>query len=266
MTVSEMARLMLHALARSALAALVLLVCTTTWTQSGEMPAGSGLAGSWTLAPLVKKVMPTVVSIRATAQALEAYPSAGPGFGFPDGPLPITRSIYGAGVIVDAERGLALTADHVVKGAEAISVLLSDGRRFIASTVVRDEDSDLAILKIDATGLVAGSIDRLESAEPGDFVLAIGDPLELERSVTFGIVSALHRSWIDVPGHNLVQTDVLLGRGNSGGPLFNLRGEIIGINIARTGHAAGERTFGFAAPASAATAILLRAQKVDQAM
>ena len=68
------------------------------------------------------------------------------------GPLPITRSIYGAGVIVDAERGLALAADHVVKGAEAVSVLLSDvGRRFVATTVMRDEDSDLAILKIDAT-------------------------------------------------------------------------------------------------------------------
>ena len=265
--VSEMARLILHPVeARIALAALMLLVCSVAWAQGGEKPAGGGLAASETLAPLVKQIMPTVVGIKVTAQTLEAYPSAGPGLGFPDGPLPITREFYGAGVIVDAERGLMLTSRHIVKGAETISVVLSDERRFVATIVVTDEESDLAVLRTDARGLAAGRIASSSAAEPGDFVLAIGDPLGLERTVTFGIISALHRSWDDVAGHDLIQTDVLLGRGSSGGPLFNRRGEIVGINIARAGNAAGERTFGFAGPASAATAILLRAQRAAQAM
>ena len=251
---------------RGVLAALMLLVYSVTWAHGGEMPAVGGLAALETLAPLVKQIMPSVVSVTATTQALETYPSAGPGQGFPDGPLPVTRDFYGAGVIVDAKRSLILTSGHVVKGAETISALLSDRRRLAATVIVTDEESDLAILRVEATGLVAGPIARAPAAEAGDFVLAVGDPLGLDRTVTFGIISALHRSWYGVSSHDLIQTDVLLGRGSSGGPLFNLRGEIVGINVARADNAGGERTFGFAAPASAATAILLRAQKAAQAM
>ena len=140
-------------------------------------------------------------------------------------------------------------------------MLLSDGRCFTARPVIADDEFDLAVLKIDASGLIAVSIDRPNQAEPGDFVLAIGDPLGLEHSATFGMISAIHRSRSGIPGHDLIQSDVLLGRGSSGGPLFNLRGEIIGINIARTSDAANERGFGFAAPASALIAILRKAQE-----
>ncbi|WP_376963843.1 S1C family serine protease [Bradyrhizobium erythrophlei] len=99
--------------------------------------------------------------------------------------------------------------------------------------------------------------------EAGDFVLAVGDPLGLDHSATFGMISALHRSWPGIQGHDLIQTDVLLDRGSSGGPLFNLRGEIVGINTARAGEAMNERSFGFAVSAAAIQAILIRALKTN---
>jgi S1-C subfamily serine protease len=204
-----------------------------------------------------------VVTIKAIAQTIEAFSVSGPGSGFPDGPLPVTRDVYGAGVIVDADRGLIATANHVVKGTQAISVLLSDGRYFIARPVITDEEFDLAVLKIDASALISGSIDRPNQAEKGDFVLAVGDPLGFEHSATFGMISAMHRSRSGIPGHDLIQSDVLLGRGSSGGPLFNLRGEIIGINIARASDSSNERGFGFAAPSSALIPILRKAQEAD---
>jgi S1-C subfamily serine protease len=252
----------LHPKRASALAALM-FVCSVMRVLGGEASVVGGPAVVQTLAPLIKRVKHTVVTVKVTAQALDAYPVTEPGSGFPDGPLPVTLEIYGGGIIVDADRGLIVTSDHVVKGAEAISVVLFDGRHFAARIIVTDEESDLAILRIEAAGLVSGTIDCANSSEPGDLVLAIGDPLGLEQSASFGMVSALHRSWLGVPGHDLIQTDVLLDRGSSGGPLFNLRGEIIGINIARASDAGRGRSFGFAAPASAIIGILLRAQKAD---
>lgn len=249
---------------KSPLAASMLLLICWLSAASGEQATVIGTpAAIQTLSPLVKQVTPTVVTIKAIVQTIEAFPATGPGSGFPDGPLPVVRNVYGAGVIIDADRGLIATANHVVKGTEALSVLLSDGRCFAARPVVTDEDFDLAVLKVDASGLIAGSIDRPDQAEPGDFVLAVGDPLGFEHSATFGMVSAIHRSRSGIPGHDLIQSDVLLGRGSSGGPLFNLRGEIIGINIARTSDAANERGFAFAAPASSLIAILRKAREAD---
>lgn len=244
-------------------ASMLLLICWLSAASGEEATLFGTPAAIQTLAPLVKQVAPTVVTIRATIQTLEAVRVTEPGSGFPDGPLPVTRDVYGAGVIVDAERSLIATAGHVLKGTDAISVLLSDGRCFTVRPVVIDEEFDLAVLKIDASGLISGSIDRPNLAEPGDFVLAVGDPLGFEHSATFGMISGVHRSRSGIPGHDLIQSDVLLGRGSSGGPLFNLRGEIIGINLARTSDAANERGFGFAAPASALVAILHKAQDAE---
>jgi S1-C subfamily serine protease len=240
------------------LAVLVpLLFCGSTPVQSGEVSATP------TLAPLVKQVIRTVVTIEATLESLETIVPIGPGSGFPDGPLPVTRGAYGSGVIVDADRGLIATSNQVVEEATGISVRLSDERRVVARVVVADKESDLAVLRIDVSGLLAAPIDKPNGAEPGDFVLAMGDPFALEHSASFGIISAVHRSWPGVSGHDLVQTDVLLDRGSSGGPLFNLRGEVVGINIGRTRGASNERSFGFAAPASATMEILRKAQVVD---
>jgi S1-C subfamily serine protease len=168
----------------------MLLVCSIVQVIGGEVPVAGGPI-TQTLAPLVRQVKHSVVTVKATVQALEAYLPTGPGSEFPDGPLPVTREVHGGGIIVDAGRSLIVTSEHVVKGAEAISVLLFDGRRFAARIILTDQESDLAILRIDAAGLVAGTVDCANDAESGDFALAIGDLLGLEYSASFGIVSSL---------------------------------------------------------------------------
>ncbi|MFB9263283.1 trypsin-like peptidase domain-containing protein [Bradyrhizobium erythrophlei] len=130
-------------------AALAFAVAFATVAQSEEARIDAGASSIQTLRPLVKRVIQTVVSVSATIQTSYFYPPDGPGSGFPDGPLPITRTICGAGVMIDAELGLIVTSNHLVKGAETTSVLLFDGRRFDAGTRVVDEDNDLAILKIE---------------------------------------------------------------------------------------------------------------------
>lgn len=213
-----------------------------------------------TLAPMVRSVIHSVVSIQATVRTVEEYPVIERESGFPDGPLLATRNIYGAGVIVDADRGLIITSNHAVKGADAILVMLSDRRKFDARIVQIDGEADLVVLRIDASGLIASPIGKPDEVEPGDFVVAIGDPLGLDRSATFGMVSALHRSWPGIAYRDLIQTDALLDRGSSGGPLFNLRGEVVGIIAARIGKTVNERSFGFAIPVGAISRILLKSR------
>ena len=250
--------------AKTSFGALLLLACSVVCVLGGELPPGGGPVAIQTLAPLIDRIKPSVVTINATVQILEAYPSAGPGLGFPDGPLPVVRDVYGAGIVADSDRGFLVTSHHLVRGAETISVRLSDGRSFTAHITVTDEEADLAILNIPATGLVAATIDGTSAAQAGDFVLAMGDPLGLEHSTSFGMISGLHRSWPGVSGHDLIQADLLLEHGSSGGPLFNLRGEIIGINIGRANQTISGRGFGFAAPASAVIEVLLKAQRAKK--
>jgi S1-C subfamily serine protease len=216
-----------------------------------------------TLAPLVKRILPSVVTVRATRSASEDHEIIDPAAGFPDMPMPRSLEVYGAGVIADAAAGFIVTSNHVIEGADTITAGLSDGRNFEASVIEVDKDSDLAVLRIAATGLLAAPLHEGEAAEPGDFALAIGTPLGLGRSVTFGIVSALHRSLPGFKDADLIQTDALFDHGNSGGPLFNLQGEIIGINTARVSEAAGDRGFGFAVPAAAVRAVLSRCNRLS---
>lgn len=143
----------------------------------------------------------------------------------------------GSGFIV-SEDGLVLTNNHVIEGAEEIVVRLSDRRQFVAELIGRDPRSDVAVLKIEATGLPAAKIGKSSELAVGEWVLAIGSPFGFDFSVTAGIVSATGRS---LPRENYVpfiQTDVAINPGNSGGPLFNLDGEVVGINsqiYSRTG-------------------------------
>ncbi len=147
----------------------------------------------------------------------------------------MTKEVSGAGVIIKSESGSIVTSNHLIDGAKSLSVELSDGRRFEAKFVVADERHDLAMLRVSASGLTAATVGRSIDAEPGDFVLAVGGTAGLAQGVSFGIVSALHRSRAGIPCQDLIQTDALLDRGSSGGPLFNLRGEVIGIVVATTG-------------------------------
>ncbi|WP_245321024.1 trypsin-like peptidase domain-containing protein [Bradyrhizobium sp. NAS96.2] len=203
-----------------------------------------------TLAPLVGKIIRTVVSIKVDTgtAATSGSINSGP---------PMTKEVSGAGVIIKSESGLIVTSNHLINGAKALSVELSDGRRFEAKFVVADERFDLAMLRVSASGLTAATVGRSIDAEPGDFVLAVGGTAGPAQSVSFGIVSALHRSRAGIPCQDLIQTDALLDSGSSsGGPLFNLRGEVIGIVVATTGEA--ERGFGLAIPSDAIDRLFVR--------
>jgi S1-C subfamily serine protease len=224
---------------------------------------GSGLAqagevhGAQTLAPLVEKIIQSVVGIDAGME-VAAVSSAASSPASPDRPPATTRHVYGSGVIIKAEPGLIVTNNHLVDGAKTLSVRLADGRQVEAQFVVAVERYDLAMLRISAAGLTAARIGRSIEAEPGDFVVATGGPSGRGRSVSFGIVSALHRSRPGIPCQDLIETDALLDRDSSGGPLFNLRGEVIGIVAAGMGESESERSFGVAIPSDAIDRLFAR--------
>ncbi len=136
----------------------------------------------------------------------------------------------GAGFVVDPE-GLIVTNQHVVANADRIRVKLHNGRTHIATVVGADNATDLALLKITANHLAPLDLGDSDDIRVGDPVIAIGNPLEYERSVTAGIISALGRKVYEAePFENFIQTDAAINRGNSGGPLLNKRGEVIGVN------------------------------------
>jgi len=170
------------------------------------------------------------------------------------------NSGIGSGMIVDAAGGLILTNHHVVEGADEIAVRLYDGRAFPAELINADHASDMALLRIEADRLREVALGDSQEVQVGDFVLAFGSPLGFTQTITHGIVSAVGRSGTTIPVHyqNFIQTDAAINQGNSGGPLVNLRGEVIGMNTAiatRTGFDAG---IGFAIPASRIQALLPR--------
>ena len=139
----------------------------------------------------------------------------------------------GSGVIIDAENGYVVTNNHVVNNADEILVKLTDGREFKAKKLGADEQSDIALLKIDPDDLKALPLADSDELRVGDFVVAIGNPFGLSQTVTSGIVSALGRSGLNIGGYeNFIQTDAAINRGNSGGALISLRGELVGINTA----------------------------------
>jgi S1-C subfamily serine protease len=137
----------------------------------------------------------------------------------------------GSGVVVDPD-GFIVTNEHVVRDAAQIEVVLSDGRRLAARVVGSDKPSDIAVLKVAAGGLPAlpwGDSDELETGDP---VWAVGSPYGLDGTVTFGIISAKHRPEMQQQFRDFLQTDAAVNQGNSGGPLVNIRGEVVGINTA----------------------------------
>ena len=158
----------------------------------------------------------------------------------------------GSGVIVDTD-GYIVTNNHVIENAQTATVNLSDGRRFNAVRVGSDPQNDLAVLKINADGLVAAPWGDSDDLKVGEFVWAVGNPFGLDRSITFGIISAKERRGVtNNPEQEFLQTDAAINPGNSGGPLVDIDGKIIGINTAIIGPSfAG---VGFAIPSSVAKA------------
>ncbi len=164
----------------------------------------------------------------------------------------------GSGVIIDKD-GYILTNNHVVKGMDELKVFMSDKREFDAKVVGTDPKTDLAVVKINAKNLPCVPLADSTALRVGDWVLAVGSPYGLEQTVTAGIVSALGRSRV-LDSHdgyeNFIQTDAAINRGNSGGPLVNLQGRIVGLNTAIYSSSGGSTGVGFAIPSSIIASVL----------
>jgi serine protease Do len=243
-------------------------------------------------ATVAARVRPSVVYItakqapRAVAQRGERNAPAMPGLppelrrffempGMPDGQgQPRGAMASGSGFIVSAN-GYVLTNNHVVDGSTQVTVRLLDRREFPASVVGTDPTTDVAVLKIDATGLTPAPLGDSDASRVGEWVLAVGNPLgeNLTFTVTQGIISAKGRA-LDLPNRSqssiqdFIQTDAAINPGNSGGPLVNVRGEVIGINSAIASPTGVNAGYGFAVPINLARAVMtqIRANgRVDRA-
>jgi len=189
-------------------------------------------------------------------------------FNMPEGGQMPGRSGVGSGVIVDAS-GVVITNNHVVEGADEVTVELSDGREFKAATIETDPESDLAVVKLaDAKDLPTAKLGNSDTLEIGDWVIAIGNPFELETTVSAGIISGKGRELGGIRRAQFLQTDAAINPGNSGGPLINLEGEVVGINTAIASNSGGYQGIGFAIPANLArwvTDQLIAKGKVERA-
>ncbi|WP_336276764.1 DegQ family serine endoprotease [Bartonella sp. CB178] len=208
--------------------------------------------------PLVKKTIPSVVNIYAARQIRARSPFDGDPFfeqffGRYRSNQPLrTQSSLGSGVIVDT-RGLIVTNYHVIKDANEIKVALFDGREFESKVMLKDEATDIAVLKIDAkdTKFSALPLGNSDVVEVGDLVLAIGNPFGVGQTVTSGIVSAQARTRVGVSDFDFfIQTDAAINPGNSGGALIDMKGQLIGINTAIYSRSGGSVGIGFAIPAN----------------
>lgn len=157
-------------------------------------------------------------------------------------------------MIIDAAKGYVLTNNHVINNADKIRVQLNDGRELDAKLVGRDEQSDIALLQLsDTKNLTAIKMADSDQLRVGDFAVAVGNPFGLGQTATSGIISALGRSGLNLEGlENFIQTDASINRGNSGGALVNLNGELIGINTAILAPSGGNVGIGFAIPSNMA--------------
>lgn len=220
-------------------------------------------------ADVVEKTSPAVVRIEAEhknkpqSQTQFQFPFGGDMFGQGQNPAPQIERGLGSGVIVSAD-GTILTNNHVVEGAEKITVLLADNKSFDAKVVGLDKPSDLAVLKIEAQNMPFLTLGNSDTVRVGDIVLAIGNPLGIGQTVTAGIISAKGRRTGLAYGNSndsfedFLQTDAPINRGNSGGALVNLNGELIGINsqILAGGQGGGNIGIGFSIPSNMAKSVM----------
>ena len=217
-------------------------------------------AGGVNFADIAERINPAVVNIDATSRGRVQLPDGhpippelfGPG-GEGRGDSDVPRKGAGSGVIIDGD-GFVLTNHHVIDRAERITVKLSDGRTLRARLVGTDPIIDIALIKVETTQpLPFAPLGDSDFLRVGEWVCAIGNPLAYEHTVTVGVVSYIGRKLFDSSLDNYIQTDAAINFGNSGGPLINGRGEVIGINAAISSRASN---IGFAVPVNQAVAIL----------
>ncbi|VFP82196.1 serine endoprotease DegP [Candidatus Erwinia haradaeae] len=269
--------LILNALALS----LGLTLPSFSATSSESIVSSQQSPQSNSLAPMLETVMPSVVSInvegtilRKTEQFSQFQPFFGGGSPFCQEGSPFLGSplcpagppndnygsdgqqqkfrALGSGVVIDAIKGYVVTNHHVVDNATKIQVQLSDGRKYDAKIIGKDPRSDIALIQIsEVKNLIAIKIADSENLRVGDYTVAIGNPYGLGETVTSGIISALGRSGLNTDHYeNFIQTDAAINRGNSGGALINLSGELIGINTAILAPDGGNIGIGFAIPSN----------------
>lgn len=253
--------------------ALGLSVLGASFSTQANLP--TDITAQNSLAPMLEKVQPAVVTIsvegKAKTNSRAALPDDIPEefrfffgdrfadqFGNNRGSSRNFRGL-GSGVIINADKGYVLTNNHVVDGADKITVQLQDGREFKGKLLGKDEQSDIALVQIEKpTNLTAIKFADSDKLRVGDFTVAIGNPFGLGQTVTSGIVSALGRSTGSDSGayENYIQTDAAVNRGNSGGALVNLSGELIGINTAIISPSGGNAGIAFAIPSNQANNIV----------
>ena len=238
---------------------------STTLVRAAEAQMLASRPGSF--AAVARKTTPSVVNVFNTQRV--RMPSPGSPFGpndpfdqffrqfFPELPRELEQQSLGSGVIIDKE-GYVLTNHHVVANASEVKVKLSDTRSFTAELVGSDPRTDVALVRIHGANLPSAPMGDSDALEVGDWVLAIGNPFGLEETVTAGIVSAKERVIGAGPFDNFIQTDASVNPGNSGGPLVDLEGKVVGLNTAIYSRSGGSIGIGFAIP------INLARQVVDQ--
>jgi Do/DeqQ family serine protease len=222
---------------------------------------------------VVQRVAPAVVNVYAAKTVQNrnplfedpifrrffGVPGGGPGGGGPGSQ--VQRSL-GSGVIVDGT-GLIVTNNHVVEGADEMKVSLSDKREFEATLVLKDQRTDLAILRIKGATEKFPFLDfaNSDALEVGDIVLAIGNPFGVGQTVTHGIVSALARTQVGITDYQFfIQTDAAINPGNSGGALVDLTGKLVGVNTAIFSRSGGSQGVGFAIPANMVQVVVASAK------
>lgn len=256
-------RLLISAIVCSFLFSATLL--TPVLTTQAKAPTDS-------FADVVDKLLPAVVNISST-QKMEAAPEMPEMPQFPEGSpfqdffeefmenrqgMPVMpQASLGSGFVIDATNGYIITNNHVIRDAEEIRVTFQDDVTIPATLIGTDEKTDLAVLQVKTdhklTAVAFGNSDVLRV---GDWVLAIGNPFGLGGTVTAGIVSARQRNINSGPYDDFIQTDASINRGNSGGPMFNLKGEVIGINTAIFSPSGGSVGIGFAIPSDLAKPVI----------
>ena len=240
------------ALALAVVGGLALKFEKSAAAQQQALPSPADL--SRTFVSVAKQVKPAVVNIDVVEKAAkrenvipDGFPNI-PGFGDMQ---PRRQKGTGSGVIISAD-GYILTNNHVAGDAEQLKVKLSDGREFKAKLVGKDKETDIAVIKIDATNLPYARLGDSDKLEQGEWVVALGSPFGLQQTMTAGIVSATGRDLGPGAGQftNFIQTDASINPGNSGGPLVNMNGEVVGINAIIYSRSGANEGIGFSIPSN----------------